>query len=616
MTLLYPLGLLGLIGIPVLIIIYIIKNKYTEQVISSTDLWTLSERFLKRRNPINKIAGIISLILQILAVIFISFAIAHPVFILSNAANEYCFILDGSGSMNIAQNGKTRLEIGKERIASVIKDSANGSKFSLVFVGNTTDILYEAIENKDQAVSILNGVSSAYVDAGFTGALGVAQSYFQEKPSILTYLVTDKAYESSQNVEIINVSSHETNYGIAGVEYVVSGGKIVVSGKAMSYEGDATLNLSLRFDELSEVAATQELEVKKLEETDFSFEVDNRSFSSFKVTLENEDALALDNECIVYSVEAENSYEVLIVSESPFFLEAVLSTVGNAQISVVSPEGYANVTGYDLYIFDSVNLTALPADGAVWIFNPQSSIPDAGFSVQDKLEFSESAVLSYTDEEKLSDSEAKLLKGLLKSDVAVSDYVQCGSGNFTVLMTHDGNPVLFTGLNAHGNREVVFAFDLHRSNFPAMLDFTTLSQNLLRYTFPNVIDKTSYYCGEKVQISVPAGCKSIKVDTPLGNVAYLDTNSAYSEYELTEVGNYRFTMTVGDTVRTPIRVYSSLPESERETSVTEVSFALEGEASNEKSDGKYDDMLYLFILLAVIVLADWGVYCYEQYQLR
>ena len=33
MTLLFPLGLLGLIGVPVLIAIYIIKNKYTEQVI-------------------------------------------------------------------------------------------------------------------------------------------------------------------------------------------------------------------------------------------------------------------------------------------------------------------------------------------------------------------------------------------------------------------------------------------------------------------------------------------------------------------------------------------------------------------------------------------------------
>ena len=63
MRFLYPLGLLGLIAVPILIIIYIIKNKYVEQVVSSTYLWTLSEKFLKRRNPIRMITGIISLIL-------------------------------------------------------------------------------------------------------------------------------------------------------------------------------------------------------------------------------------------------------------------------------------------------------------------------------------------------------------------------------------------------------------------------------------------------------------------------------------------------------------------------------------------------------------------------
>ena len=58
MRFLYPLGLLGLIGIPILIIIYIIKNKHTEQTISSTYLWRLSEKFLKRKNPISKIKGL------------------------------------------------------------------------------------------------------------------------------------------------------------------------------------------------------------------------------------------------------------------------------------------------------------------------------------------------------------------------------------------------------------------------------------------------------------------------------------------------------------------------------------------------------------------------------
>ena len=80
MTFLYPLGLLGLIGIPILIIIYIIKQKYTEQTIASTYIWTLSEKFLKRRNPFSRITGLISLILQILAITLVSLAIAHPIF--------------------------------------------------------------------------------------------------------------------------------------------------------------------------------------------------------------------------------------------------------------------------------------------------------------------------------------------------------------------------------------------------------------------------------------------------------------------------------------------------------------------------------------------------------
>ena len=51
MTFLYPIGLLGLIGVPILIIVYLIKNRYTEQTVSSTYLWRLSERFIKRKNP-------------------------------------------------------------------------------------------------------------------------------------------------------------------------------------------------------------------------------------------------------------------------------------------------------------------------------------------------------------------------------------------------------------------------------------------------------------------------------------------------------------------------------------------------------------------------------------
>ena len=224
MSFIYPLGLLGLIGIPILIIIYIIKNKYTEQVISSTYIWTLSEKFLKRRNPINKLAGIISLILQILAVLFISVAVAHPVFVIPNSAYEYCFILDGTGSMNIVSESGTRLDAGKERIASIIDGSFDGCTYTLIYVGNSTQTVYEPTENKDRAIRLLNELEPTYADTELNEAQGIAQAYFNENPSVKTYLITDKMVDIAENVFVVDVSSNEENYAVADVEYTVAGG--------------------------------------------------------------------------------------------------------------------------------------------------------------------------------------------------------------------------------------------------------------------------------------------------------------------------------------------------------------------------------------------------------
>ena len=69
MSFLYPLGLLGLIGIPIVIIIYILRSKFTELTVTSTYIWTLSERFFKKKNPLSGLTGIISLILQILMIL-------------------------------------------------------------------------------------------------------------------------------------------------------------------------------------------------------------------------------------------------------------------------------------------------------------------------------------------------------------------------------------------------------------------------------------------------------------------------------------------------------------------------------------------------------------------
>lgn len=614
MSLLNPLGLLALLAIPVLVLIYVIKNKYTEQTIASTYLWQLSEKFLKRRNPINKIAGIISLILQILVVLFISVALANPVFAIHGAAHDYCFILDGSGSMSIRQEGSTRFDLGKKNIEKVISDSAEGCTYTLVFVGDATSVVYKNIEDKGQAKELLNGLKPSYSANGVTAALAQAQEYFNENPALKVYLVTDKDYVETENIQVVNVSLGEDNYALTDVNFNISEGKLTVGGKVISYESAASLTLELYIDGREEVAESINVEVNnKLELTEFSFsEIEQNSLQSARVVITNVDALAQDNEITVFNEEYENSFSVLLVSgnkQGSYILRQMLASNPNSQVSVVEAEKYAAVTeSYDLYVFDTFDPQVLPSDGAVWFVNPQKTLEKTGFSVQSLEELNGGGELVYS--KSTLTFVRDMLKGTIPSDNAViAKYIKCGTyRNFTTLMTCEGTPVVFTGTNSYENSETVFAFDIHDTNTAMMANFLIVMNNLLNYTFPNVLDKTAYNCGEMLTVHADKG-GSVTVNSPSGSVSYIDG------LRLTEVGVYTITVRSGGTEKV-YNIYSAFPEEERFTTVQETSLKITGEASAQKRDGTFSQVWMWFIILAVLVAADWGVYCYEQYQLR
>ena len=242
------MGLLGLIGIPILILIYIIKSKYAEQTVASTYLWTLSEKFLKRRRPVSPLTGIISLVLQILAVAAISLIIAHPIITVPDSAKEYCFVLDASGSMNMETEGVSRFERGKDEIESIIDRATDGSRYSLILVGDVTTTVFEQTTDKKQAVELLDSLEEGYVAIDYTDALGIAQGYFDDNPSVLTYLVTDTSYEEATNIEVINVAAGEKNASLSDVTWDLSGGQLSVGGSIRCYGEDRNVTVSAYAD--------------------------------------------------------------------------------------------------------------------------------------------------------------------------------------------------------------------------------------------------------------------------------------------------------------------------------------------------------------------------------
>ena len=607
-----PLGLLGLIGIPIVILIYIIKNKHTEQIVTSNYLWHLSEKFLNKKKNVSLVSGIISLLLQIVAITMISLVIAHPIIYIPNGAKEYCFILDGSGSMNMVIEEKSRIDIGKDEIKNIINSSADGSKYTLIYASDTARVVYEKFDNKEKACELLEDLKPSGVSVTYDSILKHVQKYFNENKSMITYLVTDKDYQSN-NIEIINVSNDVDNYAISNFNYIIEESLLKINANVLSYESDTTLNVNLYIDGV--LIDSKEVEVSKLTEGNYYFETDNTDFLNISLEISNVDGLMLDNVSTIYNVEKEHNYSTLVISYRPFYIESMLKTVGNTSVTVISPENYnSDMSGYSLYIFDAVTPKTLPTDGTVWLFKPTESIEKSGFSVQDIVEDENGIELTYP---KNSTSMFKLLTyGLEKEQVYVSKYVKYGLyKNFTTLLTHEGNPVIFTGTSDNGVREVVFGFDLHDSNFPLLMDYLVLSKNLIDYSFPIILDNSVYTCGDKVEINVLSNCDSIKVTSPNGDVSYLDVSSEITSFNTTLVGTYVLTMNFNGDIK-EFSIYSNLPSEESTTVHEVVDINLSGELENEYSDGIYDKLLFLFIILAIVYVADWVVYCREQYQLR
>ncbi|MGN1242979.1 MAG: BatA domain-containing protein, partial [Candidatus Enterosoma sp.] len=181
-----PWAFLALLAIPLLIIIYIIKNKYREDTDPSTYLWELSRKFLKRKNPISRIEHLINLIVQIVCIFCMSFALASPTITLKGKADNIVFVLDTSASMNLIpqednEKGLSRFEQGVEEIRKIASDAKRGSLFTLVSLSDTPEFVCTKVSSLDQFNLYLDSVKASSAASDLSSAIALAQKMYTEE---------------------------------------------------------------------------------------------------------------------------------------------------------------------------------------------------------------------------------------------------------------------------------------------------------------------------------------------------------------------------------------------------------------------------------------------------
>src|SRR5690606_19439043 len=113
-------GLLFLLFIPVIIILYLLKQQHEDLPISSTYLWERALEDAQARVPWQRLRKNILLFLQLASVFLIALAIARPFFNKAATGQDYIVILDCSASMQAQDIKPSRFSKAKEDIAKLI----------------------------------------------------------------------------------------------------------------------------------------------------------------------------------------------------------------------------------------------------------------------------------------------------------------------------------------------------------------------------------------------------------------------------------------------------------------------------------------------------------------
>ena len=606
MRFLNPAGLWLLLGVPILIIIYLIKAQHEERQVSSTYIWKLSEKFMKKRLPIQRINKILLFILQMLMIIVVSLMIARPA--ISNGKScEYIAILDGSASMRIAdKNGKTRFEKAVDDIEKLGKYIEKGHKVTVILASDNVDYVIREADSTTKLSDALKSMQCGLGGCNIVEAVSKAEFISEQNGDVKISFYTDSQSEKSVNVEVINYNSNEWNVVVENVSVKTDEKNTVVKATVTSYNSDTTLAMGLRLDGYVEKA--QYIDLKSDEPKEVEFIVNKEmKYDVMEVFTKIDDGLLEDNSYSVCKKKAK-TYKVLLASKSPFYLESVLNALGNCNVTTINDVTSFEHTGYDLYIFDGAVPEEYPQDGSIISIGAEQ-LPDGVYGYE---ESTTKATLKPSSKAN-KDVYEEVLHDISLNEAVVSKYTKLNYNlRWNLLLECDGAPVCVTKNLEDGKKFTVLSFDLHNSNLPLLLDYILFVRNLVEYSVPSLVKGDDYAIGEKVKLTVMPNTKELYIEQPDGQINQLSTDSDTVILNPSKLGVYTAVMTTEESGEYA-DFYVHIPKEESgKTSISSI------EANITINDNMADEAFvelwyYLAVALLILMLIEWGCYYYEQY---
>ncbi|HUW19697.1 MAG TPA: VWA domain-containing protein [Sedimentisphaerales bacterium] len=179
----------GAAAVPLLLLLYFLKLKRREQIVSSTLLWKRAVQDLQVNAPFQRIRRNILLLLQLLMLLAILFGLAWPVLSLTaGSGRRYVLLIDRSASMNAVDVAPSRLDAAKEQAKLFIESLPGKAFFSLkgtgdqimvIAFGKRAKVMCNFTSDKRQALAAIEAIRAGDGDSLLGEAVVVARAFAQ-----------------------------------------------------------------------------------------------------------------------------------------------------------------------------------------------------------------------------------------------------------------------------------------------------------------------------------------------------------------------------------------------------------------------------------------------------
>lgn len=589
-TSLGPLFLL--ITVPLLIMLYILKRKYKEEVISSSLLWKEVYKNTRATTPWEKFRKNIMFLLQLIILLLIILALMKPFFKFGGENyKNVVIVVDNTASMSTIYNEKTRLQEAKNLAKEFLTSTEDGTNTYIVNFDGSGNLLSSGEPDKAIAAETINEITQSYSSGDINDVLSLVRAVGEGiGEEYETLIFTDKEVNLGEvNGKVVSLANTGVNASIDNIshKFINDTARVIatVSNRGTRiYDGDFSL---YNGDELIKV---ESLILAEGEKKTLTFDLDGFKGKYLKGELSRKDIILEDN--LYYHVIGDTKMKrVLLVTEENVFLERAFGSIPNTE--VFKTNDVSNLTDsdkYDLYIFDNVNPVVMPKKGSILFINP---ISNEFFKVLEGGEI----------------GEAKAVPGELSNYLESMEFTLSSYGKIEVpyfgksFLTVDENSIGFKG-EFEGRQIAALSFDLHNSDLTLKKEFPILmyelGENLIS---TGMLYKSNFKAGERV---IAKGITSIddelKVTYPKGDILSIKAGDEIKEEE--NLGLYKLTLGEEE------ELFSVNFPSEKESNTnSEGTYEIEN-LSKVKSDLKRGLNLSPFLILLSIVIVgyEWIMY--------